>query len=63
MKTVKGHHCKPTCSCAINIRMQLSLNHKRVKVFLAACCHHVYRIAYGLYALELSNFIAAFPQN
>lgn len=60
---MNGHHCKPICSCAISIRMQLSLNHKRAKVFLAACHLHVYRIVYGLYALELSNFITVFPQN
>lgn len=39
------------------------LNHKRAKVFLAASHLRVYRIVYGLYALELSNFITAFPQN
>lgn len=53
----------PFCSCAMSIRVQLSLNHKRAKVFLAASHLHVHGIAYGLYALELSNFITAFPQS
>lgn len=63
MKTMNGHHCKPICSCAIIIRMQLSLNCKRAKVFLAASHLHVYRIVHGLCALELNNFVTAFPQN